>query len=209
MTEQRLKVESGPPQHMIDEPVDTPPAQSEEPGKAEQVKEQAQQAAAPVQEKVQAVAAPAKEKAREVAGQAKEHAQAAAGQAKDKAAAQIDEKSTQVGQQVGSQAEALDGVADELRRQGKDGQAKVAAQAAEKVKDVGDYLEQADGASLVDSAQRLAQENPAAAAAVGAAAGFVAGRVLKASSPDDGSGDDQPAAATPDQAVPDPGPGAP
>jgi ElaB/YqjD/DUF883 family membrane-anchored ribosome-binding protein len=197
MAEQRLKVESGPPEHVIAQ-AQTPAQSHEEPAKAEQVKEKAQQAAAPAAEKAQQVkdkarqaAAPAKEKARAVAGEAKGHAQAAAEQAKAQAAAQVDEKSTQVGQQIGAQGEALEGVAGELRKQGKDGPAKVAEQAAEKVKDVGDYLEQADGEKLVQAAQDVARENPAAAAAVGAAAGFVAGRVIKASSADDAPPDDQ------------------
>jgi ElaB/YqjD/DUF883 family membrane-anchored ribosome-binding protein len=196
MTEQRLKVESGPPDHVIADAKAPPP--HEESGTAEQVKDKAQQAAAPAAEKAQQVkdkaqqaAAPAKEKARAVAGEAKGHAQAAAEQAKAQAAAQVDEKSTQVGQQIGSQGEALQGVAGELRKQGKDGPAKVAEQAAEKVKGVGDYLEQADGEKLVQAAQDAARENPAAAAAVGAAAGFVAGRVIKASSADDAPPDDQ------------------
>ncbi len=181
MTEERLRVESGPPQHMIDEPVDLSPDDGGEAGKAEQAREAGGQA----REKVAEVAGPAKEKAREVAGEAKGHARAAAEQAKSQAAAQVDERSTQLGQQIGSQGEALDGVAGELRRQGKDGQAQVAEQAAERVKKAGDYLEQADGQSLVETASKLARDNPAAAAAVGAAAGFAAGRVLKASSPDD------------------------
>ncbi len=184
MSEQRIKVESGPPQQMISDADDVaaPPAR-EQSNSAEQVKDKAQQAAAP-----------AKEKAREVAGEAKSHAQAAAGQAKDKASAQVDEKSTQVGQQIGAQGEALDGVAGELRNQGKDGPAQVAEQAAEKVKNVGDYLEQADGEKLVGAAQKAAQDNPAAAAAVGAAAGFAAGRALKASRPDDSPDEDEPTA---------------
>jgi hypothetical protein len=188
MSEQRLKVESGPPQQMI---ADADPAspQQDEPGRAEQVKEKAQEAAGP-----------AKEKAREVAGEAKSHVQAAAGQAKDQAAAQVDEKSTQVGRQIGSQGDALEGVAGELRKQGKDGPAKIAEQAAEKVKNVGDYLERADGEKLVETAQNVARDNPAAAAAVGAAAGFAAGRVIKASLGDDA---DQPAAA--DEPAPDAG----
>lgn len=156
---------------------EAPPAPRGENGQAPagtQAKEQAQE-----------IAGQAKQQAQQVAGQAKEHAQAAAEQAKERAAEQVDEKSTQVGRQVGSQGEALSGVADELRRQGKDGQADMAEKAAEKVKGVGDYLEQADGQQLVSSAQKVAQENPAAAAAVAAAAGFAAGRVIKASQPDD------------------------
>jgi hypothetical protein len=184
MSEQRLKVESGPPDHIIAEAQ----APHEESGQAEQVKDKAQQAAAPAKEKAEQVkeqaleaAGPAKEKAREVVGEAKSHAQVAAGQVKGQAAAQVDEKSTLVGQQIGSQGEALEGVAGELRRQGQDGPARIAEQAAEKVKDVGEYLERADGEKLVETAQQVARDNPAAAAAVGAAAGFAAGRVIKAS----------------------------
>ncbi len=214
MAEQRLKVESGPPEHVIAD-AQTPPQIHEEPGKAEQVKDKAQQAAAPAAEKAQQAkemaqqaAAPAKEKAQEVAEQAKGHAQAAAQQAKGKAAAQVDEKSTQAGAQIAAQADALQGVAGELRNQGKEGPAKVAEQAAEKVQGVGDYLQQADGESLVKAAQDVARENPAAAAAVGAAAGFVAGRVIKASSPDDSDAAEQPA-SRPDAPTRDPGSGAP
>ena len=191
MSEQRIRVESGPPQQMTsdsDGGISTP--SQEEPGQAEQMKGQAQQ-----------VAATGKEKAQEVAGQAKEHAQAAAGQAQEKAVAQVDEKTTQAGRQIGAQGEALEGVAGELRRQGKDGPANIAEQAAEKVKNAGQYLEQTDGESLVESAQQLARDNPAAAAAVGAAAGFAAGRVIKASLDD--SDDEQPA-QTPDPALSDP-----
>ena len=191
MSEQRLKVESGPPDHVIAD-AQTPPASQEQSGKAEQVKDKAQQAAAPAAEKAQQAkakaqqaAGPAKEKAQQVAGQAKGHAQAAAEQAKGQAAAQLDEKSTQAGRQIASQGDALEGVAGALREQGKDGPAKVAEQAAEKVKNVGDYLEQADGEQLVGAAQKAAQDNPAAAAAVSAAAGFAVGRVIKAAKADD------------------------
>ncbi|MDQ3850140.1 MAG: hypothetical protein M3296_05955 [Actinomycetota bacterium] len=200
MTEQRLKVESGPPAHVISESEigagRTPSDQ--EPAAAERAKEKAQEVAAPAKEKVQQAAAPAKEKAREVAGQARAQAQTAAVQAKDKATAQVDERSTQVGQQLGAQGQALEGVADELRRQGNEGPAKVAEQAAQRVKDAGSYLEHTDGESLVQAATDAAREHPAAAAAAGVAAGFVAGRVLKA------SGGEGPAEESPEEAEPAP-----
>jgi cell division septum initiation protein DivIVA len=183
MTDQRLKVQSGPPQHMIDEPVEgaqPPSGDGAGGGTAEQAKRMASEA---------------KGKAQEVAGQAKEQAQQAASQAKDQAAARVDERTTQLGQQVGGQAQALDGVAGQLREQGKEGPARVAEQASQRVQDAGRFLEQADGEQLVDKAQQIARENPAAAAAVGAAAGFVAGRVIKASSPDDAQGSPPPAPA--------------
>jgi ElaB/YqjD/DUF883 family membrane-anchored ribosome-binding protein len=188
MPEQRLKVESGPPAHMIAD-ADTRASQSDD--ETAGAKEKAQEAVASAKDtaqeaagQAQEIAAPAKEAARDIAGQAKEHAQAAAGQARDTAVAQVDERSTQLGRQVASQADALDGVAEELRRQGKDGPAKIADQAGERVKSVASYLEQADGQSIVAAASKLAHENPAAAAAAGAAAGFVAGRVIKASQSD-------------------------
>ena len=192
MTEQRLKVESGPPQQVI-------AAAQERSGEPETAgaKDKAQQVAAPAKEKAHELAdkaqqatGPAKEKAREVAGQAKEQAQAVAGQAKAKAAAQVDERSTQLGQQIGAHGESLGGVAEELRRQGQDGPAKVAEQLGQRIKDAGSYLEQTDGESLVQAAADAARENPAAAAAVGAAAGFVAGRAIKASRGDSSKEDE-------------------
>ena len=194
MTEQRLKVQSGPPEHVVSDAHDRaaapPPPHAEQPA-AEDAKDTARDVAAGAKEKVQEAAAPAKEKARDIAGQAREHAQAAAGQAKGKAAAQVDERSTQIGQQIGTQAQSLDGVAEELRSQGKDGPAKIAEQAGERVRSVGNYLEQTDGESLVQAAVDAARENPAAAAAVGAAAGFAAGRLLKASLGDDSPKEDE------------------
>jgi hypothetical protein len=160
MTEQRLKVESGPPAHMISDSGHD---------------------------------APSSEHAQSATESAKDKAQAVAGQAKDKAAAQVGERSTQLGQQIGTQAQSLDGVAEELRRQGRDGPAKIAEQVGQRVKDVGGHLEQADGASLVTAALDAARENPAAAAAAGAAAGFVAGRLLKASGDDGTVEEDKPA----------------
>ena len=201
MTEQRLKVESGPPQHMIADAQERAGEETETTGATDK----AQQVAAPAKEKAQAIAdkaqqatGPAKEKAREVAGQAKaqakEQAQAVAGQAKARAAAQVDERSTQLGQQIGAQGESLDGVAQELRRQGQQAPAKVAEQVSQRIKDAGSYLEQTDGESLVQAAADAARENPAAAAVVGAAAGFAAGRVIKASR-EDSSKEDEPAPA--------------
>ena len=151
MSEQRLKVQSGPPDEMYSDdhldaspPADAPTTTEEAKGRAQEV----------------------------------------AGQAKDRAAAEVDARSTQAGEQIGAQAEAIDGVAEELRRQGKEGPAKIAEQASERVKGVADHLQQADGESLVSAAADIARENPAAAAAAGVAAGFVAGRVIKAATGD-------------------------
>jgi ElaB/YqjD/DUF883 family membrane-anchored ribosome-binding protein len=199
MPDQRLKVESGPPAHMIAD-AGAHASQSDGETAGAQATAKAQEAAASVKDtareaagSAQEIAAPAKETARDIAGQAKEHAQAAAGQAQETAIAQVDERSTQLGRKVAGQADALDGVAEELRRQGKDGPAQLAEQAGERVKSVASYLEQADGESIVAAASNFAHENPAAAAAAGAAAGFVAGRVIKASQDDGAPEEDAPA----------------
>jgi hypothetical protein len=173
MSEQRLRVESGPPQHMISDD-DAPPGREGDSG---------------AKEKAQEVAGQAKEQAQQVAGQAKQHAGAAAEEARQRAATQLDERSTQLGEQVDSQAQSIDGIAEELRRQGKDGPARIAEQASEKVHDVAQRLQQADGDSIISTVTEVARENPAAAAGAGAAAGFVAGRVIKAAT-SDGSADE-------------------
>jgi hypothetical protein len=126
MTEQRLKVGPGPPEHT---PTDPGPGRT--PSEAEPPP---------------------------------------AAQPNDRASAWGDEPATQIGRQFDAQAEALDGVAEELRRQGKEGPAKVAEQAAKRVKDVGSYLERSDAGSVV---------------------GAAADRLLKASRPDDPPEEDQ------------------
>jgi hypothetical protein len=202
MTEERLKVESGPPDHVVSDADERAAALPPQAGQADAdgAKEKAKAAAGSAKDtaqemagRAQEAAAPAKEKARDIAGQAKQHAQAAAEQAKGRATAQVDDRTTQIGQQIGTQAQSLDGVAEELRRQGKEGPAKIAEQAGERVKSVGSYLEQADGESLVQAAADAARENPAVAAAAGAAAGFAAGRILKASRADEAPEEDEPA----------------
>jgi F0F1-type ATP synthase membrane subunit b/b' len=176
MSEQRLRVESGPPQHMIED--------SDQESAHDDVAGRAQEAAAPAKEKAQEVAGQAKEQAQAVAGQAKEQAQAAAEQAKARAAAQVDERSTQVGQQIGTQAQSLDGVAEELRRQGKDGPAKMADQAAERVERAGSWLADSDADRILGDVEDFARKNPWAVVAGGLALGVVASRFLKASSSD-------------------------
>jgi F0F1-type ATP synthase membrane subunit b/b' len=62
----------------------------------------------------------AREKAQQVAGQAQDKAQQAAGQAKGKIREQVDQRSTQAGDQITSVAGDVRSVSDELRKQGKE-----------------------------------------------------------------------------------------
>ena len=123
----------------------------------------------------------AQDKAQEVAGQAQEKAQQAAGQAKEQMRTQVDTRSTQAGEQVSQQAGDIRTVAEKLREEGKDGPAKVAEQAAERIDKVGSYLQQSDADRILGDVEDFARQRPMAVIAGGIALGLVASRFLKAS----------------------------
>ncbi|HET8822528.1 MAG TPA: hypothetical protein VFM57_13345 [Thermoleophilaceae bacterium] len=122
------------------------------------------------------------EKAREVAGQAQEKVQGAAQQAKGRISEQVDQRSTQAGQQVNIVAQDVRSVAEELRSQGKEQPAQYAEQAAERVQSAGRWLEQKNGDELLRDVEDFARRNPWAVAAGGLVLGLAASRILKASS---------------------------
>jgi hypothetical protein len=95
---------------------------------------------------------------------------------------QVDQRSTQAGQQINTVADDVRSVAGELRTQGKDAPAHYAEQAAEKVRSVGQWLESSDGDKLVRDVEGFARRNPWAVAAGGLVLGLAASRFLKASS---------------------------
>jgi ElaB/YqjD/DUF883 family membrane-anchored ribosome-binding protein len=128
--------------------------------------------------------AQAQEKAQEVAGQAQEKAQQAAGQAKDQVRTQVDQRSTQAGEQLSTQAGDIRSVGEQLREQGKDGPAKIADQAAERVERVGSYLQRSDADAILGDVEDFARQNPWAVVAGGIALGFAASRFLKAGQAD-------------------------
>jgi hypothetical protein len=132
----------------------------------------------------QGTTAQAKDKASEVAGQAQEKAQEAAGQARDKVRTQVDQRSTEAGEKVRSQASDLRSVGEQLRQQGKDQPAKVADQAADRIERVGRWLTESDADRILDDVEDFGRRNPWAVAAGGLALGFAASRFLKASSTD-------------------------
>src|SRR4051794_11224615 len=124
----------------------------------------------------------AQQKAQEAAGQAKEQAQQAAGQAQERARDLVNQRSTQAGEQMSSQAGDIRSVGEQLRSQGKDGPAKIADQAAERVERLGGYLTDADADKILGDVEDFARKNPMVAALGGVALGFAASRFLKASS---------------------------
>ena len=120
------------------------------------------------------------------AGEAKEQVQEKTkeglGQARDKVREQVDQRSTQAGEQVRSTAGDVRTVADELRKQGKDAPARYAEQAADRAERLGGYLHDADGDRILHDVEDYARRNPWAVVAGGVALGFMASRLLKASS---------------------------
>ena len=115
-------------------------------------------------------------------GQAKERVQDAKQQARGRLREQVDQRSTQAGEQVSSAAADVRSVAQELRTQGKDTPARYAEQAAEKAQQVGQRLQDASGEELLREVEDFARRNPWAVAAGGLVLGLAASRMLKASS---------------------------
>jgi hypothetical protein len=121
-------------------------------------------------------------KAQEVAGQAQEKAQEVAGKAQEGIRQQIDERSTQAGEQVSSTAQDLRSVGEELRKQGKDTPAKLADRAAEQTEKVGSYLKDNGPDKMLEDVEDFGRQRPWAVLAGGLVVGVAAARFLKASS---------------------------
>jgi len=124
----------------------------------------------------------AQEKAQDVAGQAQEKAREAAGKAQEGVRQQIDQRSTEAGERVSSTAQDLRSVGEELRKQGKDGPAKLADRAAEQTERVGGYLKDNGPDKMLEDVEDFGRQRPWAVLAGGIAVGVVAARFLKASS---------------------------
>jgi hypothetical protein len=114
--------------------------------------------------------------------QAKEKAQEGAQQAKRTVRDQVDQRSTEAGERVGSTAQDIRSVSDELRKQGKEQPAKLAEQAAQRAESLGDYLKRSDGDTILRDVEDFGRRQPWAVVAGGIALGFAASRFLKASS---------------------------
>jgi ElaB/YqjD/DUF883 family membrane-anchored ribosome-binding protein len=124
----------------------------------------------------------AQEKAKEVAGQAQEKARDAGQQMRGRVSEQMDQRSTQAGEQVRGMAGDVRSFAEQLRGQGKDKPAQYAEQAADRAERLGGYLGDADGDRILRDVEDFGRRNPWAVVAGGLAIGFVASRMLKASS---------------------------
>jgi hypothetical protein len=122
------------------------------------------------------------DKAQELAGEAQDKAQEAAGQARDRMREQVDQRSTEAGERVRSQAQDLRSVAEHLRGEGKDQPARMAEQAADRAERLGGYLADSDADRMLRDLEDFGRRRPWAVLAGGMAVGFAASRLLKASS---------------------------
>ena len=73
---------------------------------------------------------------------------------------QVDQRSTQAGEQVRSAAGDVRTVADELRKQGKDAPARYAEQAADRAEQLGGYLHDANGDRILRDVEDYARTQP-------------------------------------------------
>jgi hypothetical protein len=119
---------------------------------------------------------------RDKAQLAQDKAQGAFGQARSRLRDQIDQRSTEAGDQVQSTAQDVRKVAAQLRGQGKETPARVAEQVADRAESLGTYLRDADGERLLRDVEDVARRQPWLVAASGLVLGFAASRFLKASS---------------------------
>ena len=100
---------------------------------------------------------------------------------------QLDERTTQVGRQARSLAQALRRSGESLQSQGMDedgveGVERITSGVAERLERAGGYLERARGEEMLRDAERFVRSRPWIVTSAAAAAGFVASRVFKASS---------------------------
>ena len=103
------------------------------------------------------------------------------GTVQDQVRQQVDARSTQAGEQVGSVSQAMRGMGDQLRSQGNDLPAQLVHQAAAKTEELGRYLREADADRILRDVEDFGRRQPLVMAAAGLALGVADARFLKAS----------------------------
>jgi len=119
---------------------------------------------------------------RQAQEKAQEKAQQAAGQAQLRMREQLDQRSTQLGEQVHQQASDLRSVSEALRDQGKHRPAQAVERLAGYAEQAGGYLRDKNADTMLSDAEDFGRQRPGVVAAGALALGFVASRFLKASS---------------------------
>jgi ElaB/YqjD/DUF883 family membrane-anchored ribosome-binding protein len=126
-------------------------------------------------EETQSPVAQVKEQVQDAATQAK-------GQTREQLRGQVNSRSTQVGEQLSSTAQAVRRAGTQLRDEGKEGAAKVVEGLAERGERLGSYLTRADGDQLLRDVEDLGRKQPWLFVGGSAVVGFLASRFMKASS---------------------------
>lgn len=116
-----------------------------------------------------------KERVQDVAQQAK-------GETREQLRTQINERSTQAGEQVSSAAGALRRTSEQLRNEGNAGAAKLVDGVVDRGERLGDYLTRVDGEQMLRDVEDLARRQPWLFVSGSAIVGFLAARFMKASS---------------------------
>jgi hypothetical protein len=129
------------------------------------------------------------EQAAQVVDAAKQTAQQQVGDVAEKGRGavrrQLDQRSTQAGEQASSVAEALRQTASQIRTEGDPEKARlayVADQGADRLERVGAYLTDADADEILDRVEDVARKQPWLIAGAGLLVGLAAARFMKASS---------------------------
>jgi ElaB/YqjD/DUF883 family membrane-anchored ribosome-binding protein len=104
------------------------------------------------------------------------------GEASFRVREQVAQRSTELGEHTEAFAHALRSSAQQLRAEGKASSAELADRGAQRVDSLGRYLRSADADRIVDDIESFARRRPWLTAGVGALAGFLASRFVKASS---------------------------
>jgi ElaB/YqjD/DUF883 family membrane-anchored ribosome-binding protein len=130
----------------------------------------------------QSVTDQASEKVQDAASAAQEKASELRQQGSARLREQIDQRSTQAGSQVRSFAEVLRRSGNDLQGQGNTSGARLAGQAAERVEQLGSYLEQKRGDEVMRDVEAFARKRPWMLAGLGMLMGVAAARFMKASS---------------------------
>jgi ElaB/YqjD/DUF883 family membrane-anchored ribosome-binding protein len=124
-------------------------------------------------------------KAQEVASQAiektQEKAQDVKGQISAKARTEIDARSTQLGEQVASVVQALRQTGEQLQGEGNETGGKAVRAVADRAERLGDYLRDSNADRFTGDIESFGRRRPWGVAGIGAVAGFMASRFLKAS----------------------------
>lgn len=119
---------------------------------------------------------------------AKEKGQEVRTQASDRLRQEVDQRSTQAGEQVQTFAQTMRRTASELRAQGQQGQSGLLDQVATRAEQLGGYLTQADADQLLEQVKTsgtraldFVRQQPLVVAVGGLGLGVLASRVLRGS----------------------------